>query len=853
MVRTLAWVVFCGQMMSVAASAGQQLAAPVPGVLTASRSVDAVAVPAGTAPMRVDGTFDEAVWQTAVPAGTFLQREPNEGAATTHATDVRVAYDSDALYVAVRAYDPEPDEVVGLLTRRDEDSPSDWISILIDSFSDRRTAYEFAVNVAGVKQDRYWFNDTNNDRGWDAVWDVATLRTSDGWQAEFRIGFSQLRFRGMDTGSLGFATMRTVAHLDETSTWPLLARSASGFVSSFGELRGLTLASQPNTFEVLPYALAQATTSPLAEGNPFVTSPDGSFSAGVDVKYQVAPGLTLTGTANPDFGQVEADPAVVNLGAFETFFAERRPFFLEGSGNFQFRNLFYSRRIGRAPQRTADAPEHGFVEQPTNTTILGAAKLTGRVGAFSVGALSAVTAAEYARVAPEQGSHTRTPVEPASAYTVARVSRDFADQSRITFMGTSTYRSLSDELTFLPSTAVTGGAEGDLRFGPSGHYSLQGFWAGSYVEGSASAIARVQRSTVHSFQRPDATHVTYDPTRTSIGGHSGGVSLNKLGGARVVFNSNAGFRSPGYDVNDLGFQSRADEIWMENWIQFKDETPGRYLRTFRFNVNQWGGWNFDGDQRRMGFNINAHWRFLNSWGFGSGASTNMEAFDDRLTRGGPGGLVPGTRSAWAYVESDDRKPVSFYFEQGVFADDEGSHDSSQWIRTTIRAGSALTFGLEMEISNRRTAQQWVNNLTTDTGAQQYIFGAIDQTTVGFGTRVNYTLTPRLSLQLYARPFVSAGAYESFQELVAPRAPEHADRYQPFDYTRNPDFNVHSFRTTNVLRWEYSPGSQLFVVWQQGRDGYQPNGDFELGREMGRIFDVPAHNVFLVKVTRWFDL
>ena len=852
MFRTFVWVLVCGQMMSTAASADQLAAAAAPGVLTPSRSIDAVAVPAGAAAIRVDGTFDEAVWQAAVPAGSFLQREPQEGAATTHGTEVRVAYDSDALYFAVRAFDPEPDKVVGLLTRRDENSPSDQIAILIDSFNDRRTAYEFAVNVAGVKSDRYWFNDTNNDGGWDAVWDVATLRTPDGWQAEFRIGFSQLRFRGMDTATLGFATMRTVAHIDETSTWPLLARSASGFVSSFGELRGVALASQPRTFEVLPYVVAQATTSPVAEDNPFVSSPDGTASAGLDVKYQVAPGLTLTGTVNPDFGQVEADPAVVNLGAFETFFAERRPFFLEGSGNFQFRNLFYSRRIGRAPQRSADAPEHGFVEQPTNTTILGAAKLTGRVGAFSVGALSAVTAAEYARMAPEQGDHTRTPVEPASAYTVARVSRDFADQSRLSFMATSTNRSLPGELSFLPSSAVTGGAEGDLRFGPSGHYSLQGFWAGSHVRGSADAIARVQRSTVHSFQRPDATHVTYDPTRTTLNGHSAGIALNKLGGTRVVFNSNAGYRSPGYDVNDLGFQSRADEIWMENWVQFKDETPGRYFRTFRFNINQWAGWNFDGDRRRMGFNINAHWRLLNSWGFGSGASTNGEGFDDRLTRGGPGGFVPGTQSAWAYIESDDRKPVSFYFEQGVFADGEGSHDSSQWVRTTIRAGSALTFGLELEISNRRTAQQWVNNLETDIGTQ-HVFGAIDQTTVGFGTRVNYTLTPRLSLQLYARPFVSAGAYESFQELVAPRAPEHADRYQATDYAGNPDFNVHSFRTTNVLRWEYRPGSTLFVVWQQGRDGYQPNGDFDFGREMGRIFDVPAQNVFLIKISRWFDL
>jgi hypothetical protein len=848
-VRITLGVLLCLLLTSASAEAEQQAAA-ASGVNTLSRSLDAVAVPAGATPVRVDGLFDEAVWQSAPTVGGFLQREPQEGATTTHGTEVRVAYDADAIYVAVRAHDPEPDQVVGHLTRRDDMSPSDWIAILIDSFNDKRTAYEFAVNVAGVKYDRYWYNDTNNDQGWDAVWDVATSRTPDGWQAEFRIGFSQLRFRAGDTTSVGFATMRTVAHLNETSTWPLLARSASGFVSSFGELRGVVIGAPKRAFEVMPYAVAQMSTAPVADGNPFASSPAGAFSAGVDLKYQVAPGLTLTGTINPDFGQVEADPAVVNLGAFETFFSERRPFFLEGSGNFQFRNLFYSRRIGRAPQRQAGAPEDGFADQPSNTTILGAAKLTGRVGAFSIGALTAITSAEHARLA--SGSvQTRTPVEPITGYSVIRMTREFADQSRLSVMGTTTTRSLPDELSFLPSSAVTGGVDGDLRFGPSGNYSLQGFWAGSHVRGSAQALDRIQRSNVHSFQRPDAAHLRYDPTRTALGGHSGGGSFGKIGGARVVFNINAGYRSPGFEINDLGFQSRADESWAESWIQFKDETPGRFVRTFRFNINQWAGWNFGGDRRNLGFNINAHWRLLSNWGFGSGATKNLDGFDDRLTRGGPGGIVPGTSSAWAYIESDNRKPVSVYFEQGVFSDGYGSHDSSQWARATLRPTSALTVGFELEVSNRRTAQQWVTNLQTTEGSR-YVFGAVDRTTVALGTRVNYTMSPRLSLQVYARPFVSSGAYESFSELVDPRASSQLDRYRAVDYAGNPDFNVHSFRTTNVLRWEYRAGSALFVVWQQGRDGFEPRGDFALGRDVSRMFSVPSQNVFLVKVSRWLD-
>jgi hypothetical protein len=850
-VKTIVALVVTSLCTSALHASAGQLAASTSRAAVAVRTIDAVAVPVNGVPIRVDGDLSDEMWQSVPALGGFLQREPTEGAPTTHATDVRVAYDASALYVAVRAHDPEPDRVVGLLTRRDDLSPSDWVAILVDSFNDKRTAYEFGVNAAGVKYDRYWYNDTNSDQGWDAVWDVATMRTPEGWQAEFRIAFSQLRFRGGAASSLGFAATRTVAHLDETSTWPLLARSASGYVSSFGELRGVVVGAATKKFELVPYTLGQLNTKPVADGHPFVSSPSSDFSAGVDVKYQVAPGFTLTGTVNPDFGQVEADPAVVNLGAFETFFSERRPFFVEGSGNFEFNNLFYSRRIGRTPQRQAGAPDDGFADQPTNTTIVGAAKLTGRAGAFSIGALNAVTAPEHARLSSgDRLTQSRTPVEPLTSYSVVRASREFASQSRLGLMLTSTNRSLADELRFIPSSAVTGGIDGDLRM-LGGDYSLRGFWAGSHVRGSAAAIDRIQRSNVHSFQRPDATHLKYDPTRTALNGHSGSLSFNKIGGVRTVFNANTGFRSAGYDVNDLGFQSRADEAWQENWIQFKDETPGKYFRTFRYNINQWSGWNFGGDRRNLGFNTNAHWRLLNSWAFGTGITNNRDGFDDRLTRGGPGGISTGNVNGWAYIETDDRRLVSLYFEQGWMTDRQGSHDSSQWIRGTIRPASSLTIGLEFELSRRRTNNQWVTNLVTDSGTH-YVFGAIDRTTLALGTRVNYTLGPTLSLQIYARPFVSSGQYESFSELVAPRAASLADRYAPFAYDGNPDFNVHSFRTTNVLRWEYRPGSTLFVVWQQGRDGFESQGDFALRRDVGRTFHVPAQNAFLIKVSRWLN-
>ncbi|MEO6222605.1 MAG: DUF5916 domain-containing protein, partial [Vicinamibacterales bacterium] len=461
-----------------------------------------VAMPIGpeATALQIDGELNEAVWAKAPLVSGFLQRTPNEGAPATHETEVRIVYDSTALYIAVNAMDAEPDKVVGLLTRRDDSSPSDWVSIHLDSFHDKRSAYEFGVNAAGVKYDRYWFSDTNNDRGWDAVWDVAVTRHAGGWRAEFKIPFSQVRFKPNANGVFGFAVARTIARLNETSTWPLLPRSASGFVSEFGDLTGINLTAGQKKVEVMPYALTQAKTAPVAAGDPLRKSPDPSATMGLDLKYSVAPGLTLTGTANPDFGQVEADPAVVNLSGFETFFAERRPFFVEGSGTLRFdvdcndgncTGLFYSRRVGRSPQRVVGASDDGYADQPANTTILGAAKLTGRVGKFSVGAMNAVTGREYARIASGPSlAITETPVEPLSNYTVLRVNREFDNRSRLGVMATATRRQLTDQLRFLPETAVTGGIDGEWRIGQ--RYSVNGFLAGSSVNGRPDAIARLQ-------------------------------------------------------------------------------------------------------------------------------------------------------------------------------------------------------------------------------------------------------------------------------------------------------------------------------------------------------------------------
>jgi hypothetical protein len=601
----------------------------------------------------------------------------------------------------------------------------------------------------------------------------------------------------------------------------------------------------------MPYALGQVATAPAGSTNPLVRSPDPDMTVGVDLKYRLSGGLTLTGTVNPDFGQVEADPAVVNLGAFETFFEERRPFFVEGSGNFSFNNLFYSRRIGRQPQRSLSAPDDGFVTQPSNSTVVAAAKLTGRVGAFAIGALNAVTAAEHATVASGPAlARSTSPVEPTTSYSVARASREFANKSRLSFMMTSTNRRLSDELRFLPRSAYTGAVDADWRL-RSDRYSLSGFWAGSSVRGDAEAIDRIQRSNVHSFQRPDAEHLDYNPARTSLGGHSGGMSLGKISGQTTRGNVNVGFRSPGFEINDLGFQSRADEIWQNAWFQIRSERHGKYIRYKNINFNQWSGFNFGGDRRQLGYNINSHWTFNSGWGFGSGINYNTERFDDRHTRGGPGGLIPRSINQWGYLDTDNRRLVTVNFFGAWFNDLQGSRGWDANVGVTVRAGTALTINPRLEYSRNLSRTQWIDNIDDDAGTH-YLFGRIDQTTVGVSLRANYTLHPALTLQIYARPFVSAGAYSGFKELTNGLARHDDDRYRPFDYDDDPNFNVLSFRTTNVLRWEYRPGSVLFVVWQQGREDSRADGAFRLGRDLGGAFDAPASNTILIKVSRWLN-
>jgi hypothetical protein len=841
----------------------------------------AVALRANPHAPKLDGKLDDDVWRTAQVITGFVQRDPNEGEPGTERTEAWVAYTDAALFVAVRAYDSQADRIQAQLTRRDEWSPSDRIGVGVDSYHDRRTAFYFEVNAAGVKRDVYYFNDNWQDNSWNAVWDVAVSRDPEGWTAEFRIPFSQLKFSAGQE-MFGFNIYRRINRKAEDQWWRLPAKEQSGMVSQYGELTGLEGLEPPRKMEFIPYVSASGRKYEGIPGDPFNDGGNEQWAAGFDMNMGLTSNFTLQGTVNPDFGQVEADPAVVNLSAFETFFPERRPFFLEGLDVFNFRlggreNLFYTRRIGRRPQGAAD-PRGGFSEIVPFTTILGAAKVSGKTqGGWTLGFTGAITAEEEARVIDENGNPHQDVVEPRTYYGVARVSKDLrGGKTQIGLFGTAMARTLTSNLAWLRSDAYSLAGNFEHRFLNDG-YSIDGYVAGSHVRGSQEAIDITQRSSARFYQRPDNTHVTYDPTRTSLSGMAADFTFRKRRGDwRGAVGGST--RSPGFEVNDLGFLQNADYWNQWLWVQRRWQQPGKVFRRFYFNVNQWSNWNYGWDRVNTGANFNLNYTFLNYWGGYAGLSRNIGGLSGTALRGGPGFITPNRTNTWFGWWTDGRKPLRA--EISFWGGKEGESDSWNYgtdLELAWRPLSNVDVGIRPGISRRFNSWQYLQE-TEALNETRYVFGQITQTTTSMTFRGNLTFTPNISLQVYAEPFVSSGSYSGYREVNDPRGETFDDRFT--DYTEdqlyededgnvfvdldgngeadidigNPNFTVLSFRSNVVLRWEYVLGSTIFLVWQHGRQGSDNSGEFPgVGNGMSSILDQPADNMFMVKVTYWLSL
>jgi hypothetical protein len=828
----------------------QSVQSPSSPVATAVRATHTAEPPV------LDGRDAEAIWGATPAIDQFLEAKPSEGASPKFRTVARVAYDESNLYVFVRSFDPHPDSIASHLARRDEETPSDLITLMLDPYHDRRTGYEFTVNPAGVKADYAIYNDGDEDVAWDAVWDVATQIDSLGWTAEYRIPLSQLNYSSKSGGKFGVLFWRVIQRHTATVTWPLYRTSRSGLSSQFGELTGLEGLGRPGRAEVTPYVVAKS--------EPDLASPDfeqqQDLTLGGDVKYRIASNVLLNATLNPDFGQVEADPSELNLSAFETFFEERRPFFVEGKGLFTFRvncvvvvdcdtgeGLFYSRRIGRSPQLT---DVYGDETSPTSTRILGAGKVTGRLpGGFSLGFIDAVTD----RVAGP-GDVT---LEPTTNYGVIRGNQDFrGGEGSLGFIFTGVNRSLdAASASQLHRSAYTGGVDARWRF--NGRYEASGSFDLSRVAGDSAALALTQKDPVHLYQRPD-DNLEFDSTRTSLSGTNQELRFAKVAGKRLRFETAYQRRTPGFEINDIGFLRQADQQMWTSWANLAWYEPNKIYQQLRWNFNNWQHWSAEGLPTERAFNSNVHVQFNSRWWLHLGGTLGQlgSTYCDRCARGGPAVRQDPYIAPWIVIEGDNRRTLMPILSANYFRGDGGR--SEQVVlepELQLKVSTRFTTSLAATYDRNRDDRQYFDTFTDPAGGQHYTFAHLEQKTLSLTWRLGYTFTPTTTLQIYASPFVSKGTYSNVREIADARAGDYSARYRPYGdpaITDNPGgFNFQEFRSNVVFRWEYRPGSTLFLVWSQGRAAEsQVEGTQSFRGDLNDLFSQRANNTFLVKVSYW---
>ncbi|HET7231731.1 MAG TPA: DUF5916 domain-containing protein [Longimicrobium sp.] len=892
----------CAGVMALAGTAAAQQAPAAHTAAHASAAVPRVRAVRRTEPIVIDGRLDEAFWQTVPVAGEFRQKDPHEGQPASERTEVRVAYDDEALYIGARMYDSLGARGVHTrLGRRDEQLEGDWLELDFDTYHDHTGITIIQVNPSGIKWDGGQAS-PNVDISWDPVYQAQAHIDSLGWTAEFRVPFSQLRFPRDSVQTWGFNVVRFIERKNETVQWAFWGKDESGGPSRYGHLEELRAPHHRRSIELLPYALARGSfVRPLQPGSPFEDRRSGTVRVGGDVKALLTSTLTLDATINPDFGQVEVDPAVVNLTQYETFFSEKRPFFIEGSGLFDFGSFrchfcsnvnsmspFYSRRIGRAPQGFVTQPAL-FTHSPESSNILGAAKVTGRMaGGLQVGVMDAVTRRERALAISPEGDQFTEEVEPPTNYFVGRVRQNLRSGNLVLgAIGTSVLRGFdSDALRgFIPTRAEAVGTDWAMYWHRR-EYSLIGNLVVSEVGGDTAAIARLQHSPARYFQRPDREaggngifSDRLDTGATSLRGIGGYTRLAKDTGP-WQFESAVDFRSPGFEVNDLGYLPLADYVWTNTNFLRVWNRPTRWYRNWAAAIGGQEQLNFDGDLTSRDVHGYLGGQLANYWNVAGFVIYNTAANDDRLTRGGAVVRTPANLLYALDLSSDARKRVVFNLNPRYNRGTEGGWNWSANVGVRVKPSSNVQVSVAPNYSVERNPTQFVTRFSdpsaTDFYGDRVVFSTLHQNVLSMDTRLNWTFSPTLTLELFAQPFVATGQYSHFKEFVRPRSiekreftaaqltpvvedgrvaaytldPDGSAATENFQFN-NPDFNFRSLRGNAVLRWEYRPGSTLFLVWQQQRTGFDPFGNFEFSRDARGVFDAPPDNVFVVKVSYWF--
>lgn len=853
-----------------------------------------------TGPISIDGILSEQEWHRA-GIDRFTQHDPVEGSQPTEKTEVWIAYDDAAIYIAARMYDRAPDSIVARMGRRDADLSSDWFYVGIDSYHDRRTGFYFTVYASGTVTDGTLYNDSWDDNSWDGVWDAATNIDDKGWTTEMRIPFSQLRFPKQDEYVWGINFIRQIERRKERDDFILVPKKESGWVSRFADLQGLKEISPPLKLEILPYTLSKfRTTNRVDAGDPLNKENTFSSNIGADIKFGLGTNLTVNATINPDFGQVEVDPAVVNLTQFETFFDEKRPFFIEGSNFFDFGqggansnygfnwgspNFFYSRRIGRSPE--GDVQHSGYVDYPDGTRILGAAKLTGKItNEWSLATLSAATQRMYAQVDDGSGNHFADVVEPFSFYNVVRSQREFNQgKQAVGIIGTATFHDLNQPYLVdnYNRNSFSLGIDGWTNIDADQEYVVTGWLSTTHVEGTSNRILSLQQAPLHYFQRPDAQeahggYVSVDSNATSLSGYAGRFAVNKQKG-NVIFNTAVGFITPGFETNDLGFLFRTDVINAHittgyNWFE-----PDGIFRRKSFNIATFRNYDFGGHKVGEGYFLFYNAQFTNYWGLNGSFNFNPAVLDNRNTRGGPSMKNTNGYGIDWYINTDSRNALTFNGGISMGRTESGGYRFSHSYGVEWRPSAGMIFSFGPDINNDVTIAQWVTKQTdptaTATYGTRYIFARLDLKEISGNVRIDWTFTPKLSLQLFIQPLISVGTYNQFKELKQPgtytfnRYGENGStiaKNGDGDYTidpdgtgantfvvGNPDFNFKSLRGNAVLRWEYLPGSTAYFVWTRNSMNFDNAGDVDFGRDFRTLVTTPDHeDVFLIKLAYWWN-
>lgn len=884
-----------GQTYAQSNSSGADRPGDVPPATSeATRNlVQTVTATAATETIRIDGRLDEAAWEQGTPADRFFQSDPDEGAPATERTEAIVLYDNEAIYVGARLFDSAPDSIVARLGRRDADLESDFFAVCLDPYRDRRSGYYFGLNAAGTLHDGVFMNDNHDDSDWDGVWQGRVQRTSHGWTAEMRIPYSQLRFYQQDQYVWGINFIRGVSRKQERAYLAYTPSDESGFVSRFPELTGIRDIRPRRQLELIPYVTTRgAYDQTVGADDPFNDGSSYGLDGGVDIRYALTSNLTMNATINPDFGQVEVDPAVVNLGDYETYFSEKRPFFVDGASvfgdfgrggpsfNVNFHSgpsFFYSRRIGRAP--TGSLPDHAFADAPDGTRILGAAKIVGKLpGGWNVGAMQALTAREHARLQSETGARSEAEIEPTAWHGAYRAQKEFAEgRHGLGFLSTVNQRFFSDErlMDEMNKRSLVFGMDGWTFLDEEKTWVLNGSAGWSHLTGTRERLLDIQQSSVHYFQRPDRKHVWLDSDATSLSGWTGRIGLTRERG-RLAFNTAVEAVSPSFDVNDAGFQYSSGNINGHVATGYSWNDPTRFTRDAFVMAALFRGVDYDGNVFSSGAFLFSRVQFLNYYSAFGRLFVGPETVNTRRTRGGPLTLEPAGTGMGLNVYSDRRKAFVLGLEADLARSGSGK-ETELGVDVEWQAASNVALAVNPSVAWTTSEAQWVgafdDPLANRTFGKRYVFARLDQVTLSSAIRLNWTFTPELSFQLYAQPLVSVGDYSEYKELARARSYDfirYGEEGSTFDGETlaadpdgpdgpaeafelpNRDFNFASLRGTAVARWEYRPGSTLYLVWTQQRSDATDDPYFGFGSSFDQLAAAPMQNVFVLKMNWWFS-